>query len=56
MNRATPVELRKAMEAAHTLANAGILFVPMPVTSDDDREALVTEFHARLERMEEVAE
>lgn len=30
MNRASPVDLRKCLEAAHSLAHIGIRFVPDP--------------------------
>ncbi len=30
MNRASPVDLRKCLEAAHGLAHIGIRFVPIP--------------------------
>ena len=53
MNRASPVDLRKALEAAKTLADGGILFVAVPVLSD--YQALVELSLERLRAMEEIA-
>ena len=36
MNRASPSDLRKALQAAKAYTDAGILFVPVPVFSDDE--------------------
>lgn len=52
MKRAHPVDLRKAIEAANELVKAGILFVPMPVTSADDRVELTIQMAERLEQLE----
>ncbi|AZC19587.1 DUF1382 family protein [Pseudomonas sp. CMR5c] len=51
MNRASPVQLRKAMEMASALKNAGILFVCMPVTDENEHYALVKQAEFRLEKM-----
>ena len=40
MNRASPVDLRKCLEAAHGLAHIGIRFVPIPVATDEEFQAL----------------
>lgn len=40
MNRASPVELRKALEAANIFVKAGILFVPIPIVAEDDKKIL----------------
>lgn len=52
MNRATPVQIRKCLEAAKAMVQAGIQFVPMPVLGDGDLEALQTQMIERLEKME----
>lgn len=49
MNRASPVDLRKAIELATQLMRAGVLFVPMPALNEDDHAALVTQMEHRLE-------
>lgn len=49
MNRASPVDLRKAIEAAHTYVKAGLLFVPMPVLNEQDHAGLVAQADSRLE-------
>ena len=36
MDRATPVQLRKALELANMLVRSGVLFVPMPVDNEDE--------------------
>lgn len=55
MNRASPVDLRKAIEAAQAFIKAGILFVPMPVLDEKDQAALQGQMLARLDKMEEDA-
>jgi hypothetical protein len=52
MNRASPVELRKAMEIARVLTTAGILFVAIPVMDEQDHAELVFKLSRRLEKME----
>lgn len=56
MNKASPVELRKAMEAAQTLASYGILFVPMPVNGHDEFIKRMEESAQRLEMLAVEAE
>jgi hypothetical protein len=56
MKRASPVDLRSAMDAAHVMAHIGIMFVPMPVLSDDDAAELKAKAYARLEALEKAAE
>lgn len=34
MNRASPVDMRKALEIVQALKDAGILFVPIPVLNE----------------------
>lgn len=48
MNRASPTDLRKAIEAAQTMLKAGLLFVPMPALSDKDHAQLVKQCDSRL--------
>jgi hypothetical protein len=52
MNRASPVDMRKALEIANIFSKAGILFVPMPVLNDADYAALKDRAAARLEQIE----
>lgn len=56
MNKASPVVLRKAMEAAQTLAGAGILFVPIPVNGQDEFALRMKEAEQRLEQLAVEAE
>lgn len=51
MNRASPVELRKAMAAATAYTKAGILFVAVPVLNEDDHIELIESVDARLDRI-----
>ena len=53
MKRAPVDLLRKAIEAAQVLKNTGVLFVPMPVLSQEDHEKLTSEMLARLTKLEE---
>ncbi|MCY1306725.1 hypothetical protein D9M71_148500 [compost metagenome] len=56
MNRASPVNLRQAMESATALMRAGVMFVAMPVLDDGDMQQLREESLRRLDRMAEEAE
>ncbi|WP_431074696.1 DUF1382 family protein [Enterobacter ludwigii] len=56
MNRASPVDLRKCLEAAHSLAHIGIRFVPIPVATEEEFQTLATELSRRLENMAVEAE
>lgn len=49
--RATPVNMRKALEVTRLYAESGVLFVPMPVLSDSDHAELIAQAGERLERM-----
>ena len=51
MNRASAVDLRKALDAAQQMVQAGILFVPMPVSSREEQSKRIDEADARLEQM-----
>ncbi|MEO8644566.1 DUF1382 family protein [Pseudomonas sp.] len=51
MNRASPIDLRKAAEAANTYIKAGVLFVPMPVLSAEDHTELVAQANTRLDQI-----
>ncbi|CZV97042.1 DUF1382 family protein [Salmonella enterica] len=56
MNRAAPVDLRKCLEAAHSLAHIGIRFVPIPVATEEEFQTLSGELSRRLEQMAVEAE
>jgi len=56
MNRASPIDLRKAAETAGVYVKAGLLFVPMPVLSEADHADLLRQAQARLGQMIEAAE
>lgn len=56
MERASPVELRKAIAMANALAEAGLSFVPVPVLDDADRESLVAQAMARMDILASEAE
>ncbi|HID8807170.1 DUF1382 family protein [Enterobacter roggenkampii] len=56
MNKASPVDLRKCLETAQMLAQAGIRFVPIPVESEEEFQTLATELSLRLEQMAVEAE
>jgi len=51
MNRASPSELRKSLVAANALAQAGILFVALPVLNEADHAELINNVAGRLEAM-----
>ena len=56
MNRASPVDLRKCLEAANMLAQSGIRFVPIPAVTDAEYATLSSLFMSKLERMAVEAE
>ncbi|WP_434102792.1 DUF1382 family protein [Klebsiella quasipneumoniae] len=56
MNRASQVDLRKSLEAAHMLASIGIRFVPIPVATEEEFQALSAELSRKLEQMAVEAE
>lgn len=56
MMRASPVEMRKALESVQAMKAAGLLFVPIPVLDDNDGDELRSQMMARLERLAEEGE
>lgn len=51
MNRARPVDLRKALEVANTYVKAGILFVCVPVMDKSDHSDLMHLARQRLGKL-----
>ena len=51
MKRASPVELRKCLEAANMLAQSGIRFVPIPAATDAEYALLGAMFLDKLEAL-----
>jgi len=51
MNRASPVQLRQALEMVKAMAEAGVLFVPMPVRSEVEHANLTAQMMDRLEQL-----
>ncbi len=56
MNKASPVELRVSIEMAHSLAQIGARFVPIPVETDEEFQRLAASAAQKLEIMAEKAE
>jgi len=56
MNRASPVDLRAALEMAHGLAKAGVDFVTIPVLSNKDKQLLLRDVQTRITQIEKEAE
>jgi len=56
MKRASPVQLRQALEVANTMVRHGIRFVCMPVVDEADGANLASQASERLERMALIAE
>lgn len=52
IERASPVELRKALELAQKLAQAGVLFVPVPVLDQQDKAQMAALLHNQMDRFE----
>lgn len=55
MMRASPVAMRRALEAVRTYAEHGVLFVPMPVFNEADKADLIRQVDERLEKMAQEA-
>ena len=53
---ASPVELRTSIEMAHSLAQIGVRFVPIPVETDEEFHTLATSLSQKLEMMVAKAE
>lgn len=51
MNRASPADLRKALDVVDAYIKAGILFVPMPVLGEADHRMLVDKADSRLDQI-----
>lgn len=51
MNRASPVDMRRSLDMARALQEAGILFIPMPVANAAEATEKIEEAQARLEEM-----
>jgi hypothetical protein len=56
MRKATPVEMRKALEAVEKLKEAGLLFVPIPVLSDEDYLVQIGELFRRIDQLDAESE
>lgn len=56
MKRATPAQLRQAIELANKMVKLGILFVCVPAVDEADHLNLATQATERLERMALIAE
>lgn len=56
MNRADPVDMRKALKVADEFKKAGILFVSLPVLNKEDGNNLCVESFRRLDILEKQAD
>ena len=56
LERASPIQLRKALELANLFVKMGVNFVPVPVASNEEQAELVAQAMAKLEVMEQQAE
>ena len=56
MNRANPVDMRKALETVQALKAAGILFVPIPIMNEAQHEQLKMMFNNALAEIEKQCE
>ena len=55
MNRADPVDLRRALVMVNALTKAGLDFVPVPVLNQDDKTELAMDVQTRLGQIEKAA-
>ncbi|WP_252355074.1 DUF1382 family protein [Escherichia coli] len=49
MHKASPVELRTSIGMAHSLAQIGVRFVPIPVETDEEFHTLAASLSQKLE-------
>ena len=56
MHKASTVELRTSIEMAHSLAQIGVRFVPIPVETDEEFHTLAASLSQKLEMMVAKAE
>ncbi len=56
VERASPVQLRKALELANLFVKMGVNFVPVPVASDEEQQELAAQALDKLAEMEKAAE
>ena len=54
--KASPVELRTSIDLAHSLAQIGVRFVPIPAETDEEFHTLATSLSQKLEMMVAKAE
>jgi hypothetical protein len=56
IERASPVQMRKILELVDLMKRAGVLFVPVPVFSEDEFHAELVRVEQRLQLIEKEAE
>ncbi len=54
MEKATPLQIRQALELVEQLKRAGVRFVPIPAFDDDDWVYLIAKLNRRLDRLERI--
>jgi len=54
--RASPVEIRKSMQAATEMARAGIMFIPVPIFAAGHGAATKALVEARMNELAELCE
>lgn len=55
IQRASPKDLRKSLELVNQLKMSGIDFVPVPVTSQEQKKELLIMFEKALQELEKKA-
>lgn len=55
MERATPTQLRKALELVDMMVKAGIMFVPMPAFNTKELDELVISMMAKINEIDELS-
>jgi hypothetical protein len=55
LERASPADLRKALELANVFVKLGVNFVPVPVANAEEQRALVEQALTKLEELEQSA-
>lgn len=53
MERASPINVRKSLEMVELFKSAGIDFIPVPVATEEERNAMIEMAMSKLEDVEE---
>lgn len=56
MDKISPIEMRKMLELVESMKQGGIGFVPIPYSSEKEKNALLIMLQNRVEKIEKLCE